>query len=80
MDILSSLRNSEKCVSEIAEEIGEDRSKVSHSLRHLLKCNFVFVEKKGRKRIYTLNKSTIKPLLDIADKHVVNHCKECGMH
>lgn len=77
IDILIELSKKDCCVSEIAEETGEDRSKVSHALKNLLNCNFVRVEKKGRRRVYSINKDTIKPLLEIVDRHVRHNCSDC---
>ncbi len=80
IDILACLKKGEKCVKDISENIGEDRSKISHALKQLLDCNFVSVEKKGRKRIYHLNEDTIQPLLELADRHVTENCDECSLH
>ncbi len=80
IDILTCLKNGEKCVNDIAETIGEGRSKTSHALKQLLDCNFVYVKKKGRKRIYHLNEDTIQPLLELADIHVTENCDECSLH
>ena len=75
--LLTELSRESRCVSELAEEMEEDRSRVSHALKNLLECNFVTVEKDGRKRVYSINKNTIQPLLEIADEHVRNNCKNC---
>ncbi len=80
IDILAALKENEMCVKEIAEKVEEDRSKTSHALKQLLDCNFVKVEKKGRKRIYRLNKDTISPLMDLADEHVTKNCDNCKLH
>lgn len=79
MDVLLVLKRGEKCVSEVADEMDADRSKVSHALKHLLRCNFVTVEPEGRKRIYSLNENTIEPLLELAQTHVSENCDECEL-
>lgn len=79
MQVLLELKEEPKCVTSVAEIVEEDRSKVSHALKHLLRCNFVSVEPEGRRRIYRLNKETIEPLLDLAQKHVEEKCSECEL-
>jgi len=61
-------------VNEICKALGEEQSKVSHNLKCLLDCHFIEVKKEGKKRIYSLNKDTIVPLLKIVDKHVKKYC------
>ena len=74
-NIISSLYSKDKCVSDICEEIKEEQSKVSHNLKILSECNFVFSKRAGKKIIYSLNKETIKPLFIIVEKHMKNYCK-----
>jgi len=68
--VLESLRIRPKCVSEISEDLGFEQSRVSHGLKCLCNCGFVEVKRKGKKRIYSLNRKTIIPLFDTIDKHV----------
>ncbi|MBS3735984.1 MAG: metalloregulator ArsR/SmtB family transcription factor [Candidatus Bipolaricaulota bacterium] len=77
MEILSSLKRGPKCVKELAHDLGRERSSVSHALRELLRCNLVFVNKKGRKRVYKLNDDTLEPLLELVDAHERKYCNEC---
>ena len=74
-NIISSLYSGEKCVSDICKEIKEEQSKVSHNLKILSECNFVFSKRSGKNIIYSLNKETIKPLFLIVEKHMKNYCK-----
>jgi len=74
--IIESLLSSDKCVSEICEDIGEEQSKVSHNLRILLDCHFVEQEIDGKKRIYTLNKKTIMPIINLVNQHVKSNCRQ----
>lgn len=71
--VLETLRTGPKCVSEISEELGFEQSRVSHNLKCLCNCGFVQVERKGKNRIYEINKKTIVPLFETIDKHVVNY-------
>ena len=64
-------------VTEIAQKIGEEQSNVSHQLKSLMNCNIITVEQDGKRRLYSLNKETILPILDIITKHVKQHCKGC---
>jgi DNA-binding transcriptional ArsR family regulator len=75
LDILMILEDSPKCVKDIAKEVGEERSKVSHALRTLHHCSFVFSEKDGRKNIYRINEETVIPLLEMCDRHTKKFCK-----
>jgi len=68
--VLESLRTGPKCVSEISGSLGFEQSRTSHSLKCLCNCGFVEVKRKGKKRIYSLNKKTIIPLFETIDKHV----------
>ena len=65
-----------KSVSEICKDINEEQSKVSHNLKKLMECHFLDVERQGKKRIYSLNKDTLLPILAMVSKHVHKYCKE----
>ena len=78
MSIIESLLGGDKSVNEICSDIKEEQSKVSHSLRRLMECNFLNVKKEGKKRIYSLNQETVVPILRLVDKHVSKFCdKSC---
>jgi DNA-binding transcriptional ArsR family regulator len=68
--VLESLRNEPKCVTEISETLNLEQSWISHSLKCLYNCGFVKMERRGKKRIYSLNKETIIPLFNTIDKHI----------
>ena len=77
--IISSLKEKEKNVTELVKELKTEQSKISHALTSLKHCNLVEVRKKGKQRIYSLNKKTILPILKIIDKHAKTFCGEkCG--
>lgn len=78
MGIIESLLRGSKSVNEICRDMKEEQSKVSHNLKRLMDCNFIDVERKGKKRIYSLNQETVIPILKLVDKHVAKYCdKEC---
>jgi DNA-binding transcriptional ArsR family regulator len=64
-------------VSQIIEKTKLEQSKVSHSLKRLFECKIVNMEKSGKERIYSLNKETIIPILNIVDKHAQKMCPHC---
>lgn len=76
LKILNLLRKGPKNVSEIQQRLKIERTILSHNLQRLKKCGFVFIEKKGKYRYYSLNKKTIKPLMTIIDKHMDKYCKK----
>lgn len=76
LEIINLLRRSSKNVTQICKELKFNQTTVSHNLAILKKCSFVFVEKNGKERVYSLNKETIKPLMEIIDEHTSKFCKQ----
>lgn len=71
MQILQVLRERESMnVTQISEEIGLEQTTVSHNLRCLAFCGLVTAKREGKARVYSLNKATVLPMLDIARDHV----------
>lgn len=80
LKILEALQVKSMSVTEICEKVNEEQSKISHNLRCLTECHFLDVKKDGKKRIYSLNKDTIVPLMKLVDAHVKKHCcVDCKM-
>jgi DNA-binding transcriptional ArsR family regulator len=79
LDIIFSLISSPFNVTEIAKRVGEEQSKISHNLKKLSECNILTVEQKGKQRIYSLNKETVLPMLELVEKHVKNYCTKCSI-
>ena len=77
--IISSLKEKESCVGELSKDLGIEQSKISHALASLRCCNIVNVKQKGKERLYSLNKETILPILEMIDKHEKKFCKNCPM-
>ena len=73
--IVLSLREKEKNVTEIKKDLNVEQSKISHALQSLKNCDIVYVEQRGKERVYSLNKDTIVPMLDLINKHANVHCK-----
>jgi len=80
--IISSLKEKEKNVTELTKELGVEQSKLSHALKSLRYCNIVDAKQVGKQRIYSLNKKTILPILELIDNHSKvfcgGNCKSCG--
>lgn len=76
IEIIGLLKKNEKglSVGEIAKNMWVEQSKLSHALADLRECNLVRVKQKGKKRIYSLNKETMLPILEIIDKHAQSYC------
>ncbi len=74
LKIINLLRKGKKNVSEIIKELKMNQTAVSHNLARLKKCGFVNVETDGKFRYYKLNDRTIKPLMEIIDKHMLQFC------
>jgi DNA-binding transcriptional ArsR family regulator len=79
IDIITALKEKEmgSSVSELTEELNVEQSKISHALALLKKCKIVNMKQEGKKRIYSLNKETIVPMLKLIDKHSKANC-ECA--
>ena len=77
VEIISELKENEMSVLELAKKLDVEQSKLSHALKSLKHCSIVNVKQEGKKRIYSLNKETILPMLEIIDKHESKFCKEC---
>ena len=74
LKIINCLRKGKKNVSEIVSELKMDQSAVSHNLARLKQCGFVVMENKGKFRYYKLNEKTIRPLMEIIEKHMSGNC------
>lgn len=61
-------------MSDVVTELGFEQSIVSRHLRRLERCGFVSVERRGKERVYTLNKETIEPLMQLMEKHITTYC------
>lgn len=76
--ILELLRDGPKNVSEIAEVLDQEQSMISHNLKPLRRCRFVFSERKKKERLYSLNKETMEPLFKIFAYHSEKYCPTEG--
>jgi len=72
--IVNLLRNGPCCVSDLQHQLKVEQTLLSHDLHRMRRCGFVAVEAKGKYRYYTLNKKTIRPLMELIDRHMKEHC------
>jgi len=77
LSIIQILIDNPKNVTQLTNDLKIHQSSVSHALKRLLDCGFVFVERNGKERLYSVNKKTIKPLIKLMENHVNNYCKGC---
>jgi DNA-binding transcriptional ArsR family regulator len=76
--ILEVLRDKPRSVTELARSLKQEQSMISHNLKPLEKCRFVFSERKEKQRIYSLNKETVEPLFRLFDYHAQKYCPTRG--
>jgi DNA-binding transcriptional ArsR family regulator len=74
LQIINVLRKGRKNVSEVCKATKFEQTMVSHNLKVLEHHGMVFKEKQGKYRYYTVNKKTIKPLLEFIDSHMEEYC------
>ena len=74
LKIMNLLKKGKRNVSEIINELDMDQTAVSHNLERLKKCGFVNSKIEGKFRYYELNNETIKPLMEIIEKHMSYYC------
>ncbi len=79
MKILFALKDRAMSVNELADSLSEEQSKISHNLKKLTECSFLDVKRKGKKRVYSLRKETVLPLLKVVERHAQRFCSRgCG--
>ena len=76
--VLEQLIKKSMSVNELAESLGQEQSMVSHNLKPLLECNFVYIKRDGKRHIYSVNKETIGALFKAVDNHAEKFCPTGG--
>ena len=76
--LLEQLMKQPMSVNELAEAVGQEQSMISHNLKPLLECNFVYTEREGKKRIYSLNEETVVLLFRAVENHAKKFCPKGG--
>ena len=72
--ILELLSEGSKSVTEIAKTLNQEQSMVSHNLKRLSDCSFVFSEKRKQERYYSLNGETLSPIFKTFAHHLEKYC------
>lgn len=75
MKILLALKEKPLSVGEISEKLDIEQSRISHALAPLKHCSIVQSVRKGKQVVYSLNKKTTVPLLNLVDAHTTCFCK-----
>ena len=83
LDIVKALSKKEMCVTDLAEKLGVERSRVSHSLSLLKRCTIAHSKQEGKKQIYYLDSRLVKMLkndtLLVALSNYMDNCRPiCG--
>jgi len=76
--ILELLRDGPKNVTEISEALNQEQSMISHNLKPLERCRFVFSERRKKERFYSLNKETMEKLFKVFSYHAKKYCPTRG--
>jgi DNA-binding transcriptional ArsR family regulator len=76
--ILELLRDGPRNVTEISEALNQEQSMISHNLKPLERCRFVFSERRKKERFYFLNKETMERLFKIFSYHAKKYCPTEG--
>ena len=69
-EIIRLLMKKPMSVNEISRKLGFEQSRVSHNLKKLDCCGFVKCKYKGKKRIYSIDKKYILPIILNTDKYL----------
>ncbi len=76
--ILELLRDGPRNVTEISEALNQEQSMISHNLKPLVRCRFVFSKRRKKQRFYSLNKETMEKLFKIFAYHAEKYCPTKG--
>jgi DNA-binding transcriptional ArsR family regulator len=83
INIINKLQKKDQTVAELVISLGEEQSKISHSLKQLRECNFVDYKQIGKERFYFLKSEIFKKdkgnLFELIEKHVQKYCTEKNM-
>jgi len=72
--IIEALVETPMHVNQIAEELEQEQSMISHNLKHLVNCRFVYVKREGKQRVYSVNHEIMDPLMKVVENY---HHKFC---
>jgi len=76
--IMEKLNESDMNVTELSKSLNQEQSMVSHNLKKLVQCRFVYSKRKGKSRVYSLNNETAQTLFKAVQNHAEKHCPYKG--
>jgi len=76
--VLEQLMKQPMSVTELAEALVQEQSMISHNLKPLLECKFVYTKRNGKKRIYSVNEETVGALFKAVEIHAEKFCPTGG--
>jgi DNA-binding transcriptional ArsR family regulator len=76
--ILEQLMKHPMSVNELVDSVGQEQSMISHNLKLLLHCNFVYSKHDGRKHIYSANKKSVGDIFRTVENHAKVFCQAAG--
>jgi DNA-binding transcriptional ArsR family regulator len=65
-------------VNELAATLSQEQSMISHNIKPLVDCNLLFVEKQGKKHVYSVNHETLDPIFKTIETHAQRFCPTGG--
>ncbi|MGF3521592.1 MAG: ArsR/SmtB family transcription factor [Candidatus Bathyarchaeia archaeon] len=75
---LEQLMNKPMSVNELAKTLGQEQSMISHNLKPLIECNFIFGKKQGKRHVYYVNQETVNMLFKAVENHAEKFCPTGG--
>jgi DNA-binding transcriptional ArsR family regulator len=78
LSALEELMQKPMSVNELAKNLGQEQSMVSHNLKPLLQCNLITIKREGKKHIYTVNEETLRPIFGAIENHAQKYCPTGG--
>jgi DNA-binding transcriptional ArsR family regulator len=75
---LEQLMEKPMTVNEIATALGQEQSMISHNLKPLLDCNFIYSKQEGKTHVYSINHETIDPIFKTIETHAQKFCPTGG--
>lgn len=68
--ILTTLKDGEKCVGDIADALGMNKSAVSHQLKSLKVANMIKSRRDGQNIYYSLSDAHVEEIINIGIEHI----------
>jgi DNA-binding transcriptional ArsR family regulator len=76
--ILELLQEGTKNVTQISKALNQEQSMISHNLKLLERCRFIFSERKKKEHFYSLNKELMDKLFKAFAFHAKKYCPTEG--